>query len=71
MPTDFNLMGGKKNLNMICQNVPVTTAADMAQCVHDALDKKLDIVHSKFLVQDNRKQTNDYESTSNLNSFLS
>ena len=71
MPTDFNLMGGKKNLNMICQNVPVTTAADMAQCVFDALDKKLDIVHSKFLVQDNRKQTNDYESTSNLNSFLS
>ena len=30
LPTDFNLIDPKKNLNHICQNVPVTTAEDMA-----------------------------------------
>ncbi len=42
MPKDFQLQGGRKNLNMICQNVPVTTAQDMAQSVKDYLDGKLD-----------------------------
>ena len=30
LPNDFILQGGVKNLNHICQNVPVTTASDMA-----------------------------------------
>jgi len=33
LPGDFMLQGGLKNLNMICQNVPVTTAQDMAEQV--------------------------------------
>jgi site-specific DNA-cytosine methylase len=38
MPHDFVLVNAKKNLNMVCQNVPVTTAEDMAREVVFALD---------------------------------
>lgn len=57
MPSDFQLQGGKKNLNMICQNVPVTTAADMAGAIKQHLEGKLDTILSDFLVMDNRNQT--------------
>ena len=43
MPKDFNLVGGVKNLNMICQNVPVTTASDMAENVKNFL--YLSLIH--------------------------
>ena len=33
LPDDFQLQGGVKNLNHICQNVPVNTAMDMAENV--------------------------------------
>jgi site-specific DNA-cytosine methylase len=61
MPADFELIGGRKNLNMICQNVPVTTAQDMASAVRMYLEGKLDSVQSNFLIQDNKKQNYDYE----------
>ena len=70
MPSDFQLKGGLKNLNMICQSVPVTTAADMAAGVMDYLDGKLDIVHSNFLIQNNHNQTTNHQVTSDLNEFL-
>jgi site-specific DNA-cytosine methylase len=57
LPDNFQLKGGLKNLNHICQNVPVTTAQDMAQMVKDYLDQKLDTIHSAFIVQDNKTQT--------------
>jgi site-specific DNA-cytosine methylase len=69
MPKDFNLQGGKKNLNMICQNVPVSTAQDMAQCVKDYLDRKLDTVNSKFMRQSNINRTHEVENNS-LEEFL-
>ena len=47
LPSNFQLNGGIKNLNHICQNVPVTTAQDMAQAVKDYLDGKLDITQSE------------------------
>ena len=56
MPKDFQLEGGVKNLNMICQNVPVTTAADMAANVKSWLDGKLKTVNSRFAIQDNKTQ---------------
>ena len=31
LPGDFELLGGRKNLNHICQNVPLTTAADIVE----------------------------------------
>jgi len=59
MPKDFILQGGKRNLNMICQNVPVTTAKDMAIQIKKALDGELDQIHPDggYLMQDNKKQT--------------
>ena len=42
---------------MICQNVPVTTAQDMAQAVKDYLDGKLDVIESDFMVQDNKTRS--------------
>ena len=59
MPKDFNLQGGLKNLNMICQNVPVTTATDMAEGVKQYLLGNLDTVSTDFLVQDNRNRTHE------------
>ena len=61
MPSDFQLQGGRKNLNMICQNVPVTTAEDMAQNIHDWLDGKLDTREADFAVFDNKAKTVHYE----------
>lgn len=71
MPSDFQLQGGTKNLNMICQNVPVTTAQDMAQSVKDYLDNKLDVIHSTFVRQNNTNTTREFaESTSSLEDFI-
>ena len=39
---------------MICQNVPVTTAEDMAQNIHDWLDGKADTREADFAVFDNK-----------------
>ena len=57
MPTDFQLQGGIKNLNMICQNVPVTTATDMAENVKKFVDGDIKMVDASFAIQDNKTQT--------------
>ena len=71
MPKDFQLQGGRKNLNMICQNVPVTTAEDMAQNILDWLDGKLDTRKAEFAVFDNKTKSAKYEETpQTLESFI-
>ena len=71
MPKDFQLQGGKKNLNMICQNVPVTTAEDMAQNIHDWLDGKSDTREADFAVFDNKTKTSLHEEVpQTLESFI-
>jgi len=59
LPEDFILQGGNKNLNHICQNVPVTTAQDMADHVLRFVDGRLDnqMIETDYLVQDNKSQT--------------
>lgn len=59
MPGDFVLQGGVKNLNMICQNVPVTTARDMAEHTIKFVDGRLSnqMIQSDFVIQDNKTQT--------------
>ena len=57
LPKDFQLQGGLKNLNHICQNVPVTTAQDMAQAIKDYLEGKLDTINAEFMVQDNKTKS--------------
>lgn len=49
MPENFELLGGAKNINMICQNVPVGTASDMAKAVLDYLDGKLEMHEGDYL----------------------
>lgn len=63
LPDDFMLQGGKKNLNHICQNVPVTTATDMADNVLKFISGFLDnqLVDTNFLIQNNKSQENFYE----------
>lgn len=60
LPDDFELQGGRKSLNHICQNVPVSTSKDMADSIQQYLDRRLDTFESDFLVQDNRNRTLDY-----------
>ncbi len=71
MPEDFQLQGGLSNLNHICQNVPVSTAMDMAKSIRDHLDGKLDTIETDFLVQDNKSQTLEYNKESlQLDEFM-
>ena len=57
MPKDFELQGGIKNLNMICQNVPVTTAMDMAENVKAFLGGNIETIEAEYILQDNKTQT--------------
>jgi site-specific DNA-cytosine methylase len=71
MPDDFQLQGGKKNANMICQNVPVCTAAHMAENIKDYLEGRLDTLPVPFIKQDNTKQSYEVEHPStSLEEFL-
>jgi site-specific DNA-cytosine methylase len=73
LPGDFILQGGIKNLNMICQNVPVTTAQDMAEQVQSFVHGRLDnqMIDAKFAIQCNKKQTINYDKVSNtLEEFI-
>lgn len=71
MPSDFELQGGVKNLNMICQNVPVCTATDMASSVKRYLDGKLDKVNADFVRQNNLNKTREFaEQTASLEEFI-
>jgi site-specific DNA-cytosine methylase len=63
LPRDFSLQGGLKNLNHICQNVPVTTAEDMAKQIEKYLAGKLDYIDTDFMIQCNKTQTVKYENT--------
>jgi len=60
LPDDFILQGGLSNLNHICQNVPVTTAADMAESIKLFLEGRLESVDSSFVIQDNKNKTESF-----------
>ena len=71
MPKDFQLQGGRKNLNMICQNVPVTTAEDMAFNIKEWLNGNLDSRKADFAVFDNKTKTSLHEEApQTLESFI-
>ena len=63
LPGDFMLQGGLKNLNMICQNVPVTTAQDMAEQVQAFVHGRLDnqMLDTQFAIQCNKTKSINYE----------
>lgn len=71
MPMDFQLQGGVRNINHICQNVPVTTATDMAGQVKLFLDGKLKTVEASFAIQDNKAQKIEFTKESlQLDTFM-
>ena len=59
LPKDFILQGGRKNLNHICQNVPVATAMDMAQEAISFCEGRKDnqLIETTFLMQNNKDQS--------------
>ncbi len=61
MPDDFELGGGKKSINHVCQNVPLTTAADVVTEVLQCLDDRREWNHATedVPVFDNRKEGRD------------
>jgi site-specific DNA-cytosine methylase len=71
MPSDFQLQGGLKNLNMVCQNVPVTTAMDIASQIKKYLEGNLDTVVAPYGVQCNKTRTKYFEQSSvQLDQFM-
>ncbi len=73
LPKDFILQGGVKNLNHICQNVPVTTAQDMAVHVEKFVDGRLSnqLIDTDFLIQDNTNHKLNFEKNSvQLDAFM-
>lgn len=57
LPEDFELLSPKKNLNHICQNVPVTTATDMAMEIMAALEGGRDMLNSELMYQFNNSKS--------------
>jgi site-specific DNA-cytosine methylase len=73
LPHDFELLDPRRNLNHICQNVPVTTARDMALEIKAVLDGERDSVNGKLLYQFNPQKTfeiRDLDPEPTLESFL-
>ena len=57
LPNDFELLNPSRNLNHICQNVPVSTATDMAKELKAALEGHRDYVSSTLVYQYNASKT--------------
>ena len=57
LPQDFELLGARRNLNHICQNVPVTTAFDMANEIKEVLEGRRDMLNAELLYQFNTNKT--------------
>ena len=57
MPRDFIMLNPKKNLNHLCQNVPVTTAMDMAYNVKRFLYGRSEMIYDDFVIQCNKSRT--------------
>ncbi len=58
-PDDFELIGGLRNVNMIAQNVPVCTAADMVRQAVKFVKGELAFSESDLVKQNNHKNTVD------------
>jgi site-specific DNA-cytosine methylase len=77
MPDDFDMVGSSPqspaNANHMCQNVPVTTAKDMADFVTEYLRGETDSVQGDLIKQSNAKMGHSVISReeSNLESFIS
>lgn len=57
MPADFQLLNARRNLNHMCQNVPVTTAEHPARQIQKYLNDELEMISADYLIQDNNSRT--------------
>lgn len=71
LPNDFELLSPAKNLNHVCQNVPVGTATDMAMEVKASLEGKRDRVNASLLYQFNNNKTHEIRDTEPIQSLES
>lgn len=78
LPYDFELLNPKANLNHICQNVPVSTAADMAFEIKEYLEGRRDSMDAtdRIFLQYNHSETYGFrdmieEEKSTLEGFFS
>ncbi len=55
LPEDYELLDPKRRLNHICQNVPVSTAADAATGIKAYLEGRTEPVHSDYICQSNHR----------------
>jgi site-specific DNA-cytosine methylase len=73
LPQDFEMLSPSRNLNHVCQNVPVGTATDMANEIKAVLDGKRDMKKGSLLYQFNHQkkyEIRDPEPVSSLESFI-
>jgi site-specific DNA-cytosine methylase len=73
LPQDFELLDASKNLNHVCQNVPVHTATDMAMEIKAVLEGRRDMLNADMLYQFNNNQTyeiRDFSTPPSLESFM-
>lgn len=56
MPLDFTLLNPRKSLNHVCQNVPVTTAFDMATGIRMYLNDELPFHKGSLMLQRNHNK---------------
>lgn len=73
LPQDFEMLNPARNLNHVCQNVPVGTATDMAMEIKAVLEGKRDMLNADMLYQFNNNQTyeiRDFSTPPSLESFM-
>ena len=72
MPQDFELIGGIKNINHVCQNVPVMTARDLANEILETLSGNREMMRSTLAFQQNGGQfrTTETKKRSGLEDFF-
>ena len=73
LPQDFELLNPTRNLNHVCQNVPVHTATDMATEIKAVLEGKRDMMKGTLMYQFNPQKTfeiRDADPPNSLQAFL-
>jgi site-specific DNA-cytosine methylase len=65
LPDNFELIEPRKNVNHICQNVPVQTATDMANEVLAYLNDKRTMIDSRMIFQYNQQRKENIINTNN------
>ncbi len=66
LPQDFELLNPARNLNHVCQNVPVGTATDMANEIKAVLENKRDYLDSSLVYQFNTSKKHEVREPDNV-----